>query len=543
MNSQRRLVGGLGGGYVGDAVHAETTTGATPAYYRAVVVDVLYDPDGLTTEDKTRLKQSITNPEVVDVAPPNSIVARLITDGHDLTSPTPSIVFPFFSSHFQLPVQPGEQVTVVFDDFSRQGSTLGRWISRVHEFSQVEDVNYTHGDRRFDPSLFQVASRGTADSAQQSSNNQSTSGNPPAIGFQNGGGTQATFTLQPLSGSSAQNPYDKIVDESSAIKFSTQEPVPRWIKRPQELVLQGMNNTLIMLGEDRVGPALRVSGSSKTDNSGYAGTVDIVCGRGRGGIPYSESVEPESTNQKTGTSPLVATNTRRKLEVDKNPRRRSKARNRTEGNPNFRRDAARLYVSMNTQGDKNFRTQHSSNEQEGFLYPDNVIRPVQPAIAEGGIGLSYFIGKADHVRLIGRKETDPEIKGSVLLLREGTKDDDLAYVYLEEGKVQVEAKKIYLSQSTAEAEPYIKWTIYDKHITELKKEVLKLADQIKKITSQYNTAFRTGNPYSLAAGLATIGTAVEQDTSAVELQLRQSLLDQIPGDHREDAKSTVIFGK
>ena len=537
------MIGGGGGSNIGDIVRNASTSGNPPLFFRAVVVEVLYDPESLTVDEKTVIKAKVTNPEMVDFAPPNTILARLITDGHDLTDSTASVIFPFFSSHFQFPVQPGEQVSVIYDDYARQGTSLGRWIARPHEGLQVEDANYTHADRRYDPALFAT---GTGTAAQARAINGTDGGSstttvPP--GFPNGAGTQGTYTLQ-LSGNNTTNPYNQIVDNSQVTKFATFEAVPRWIKRPQEFVLQGMNNTLIMLGEDRVNTAFRVSGSNATDQAGYAGTIDVVCGRGRGGIPYDPAREPDTNDEKTRTSPLTITNTRSKVEVDKFPKRRTKVKNKTEGNPDFKRDAARVYVSMNTQGDKNFRTQHSTNTQEGFEYPENTVHPTQPPSQEGGIGLSYVVQKADHVRVIARRETDPDIKGTILLLREGVKDDDLAYLYLEQGKVQVEAKEIYFGKSTGKEEPYILWTVYNQHITELKAELKALADQVKEITTQYNNAFKLGNPYALTAALAIIGPAVQQTTTAlVDTVIKPNLDQNIPGSDRSDAKSHKMFGE
>jgi hypothetical protein len=521
-NISRQLVGGRGPGFRG----ATTPQGSPPTIFRVVVVEVIYDPDSLTEEEKNRIKRQVANPEIVDLMPPSSILGRDITNGHDLSDQTPSIYFPFFDSHLQLPIQPGECVSVIFDDYAFQDSTLGRWITRPSEVNQVEDLNYTHADRRYDPNILP---RDAVDTPRS----------PNAIpGFPNGGGTPTTYTLYQEN---TTNPYDVIVSQSNAIKVSSQEPVPRWIKRPQELVLQGMNNTLISLGEDRTGPATRVTGSNQVDKVGYAGTIDLVCGRGRGGIPYATNVEPDPSDEKTGTSPKVIRNTRQKLEVDKNTKRQNKRRNKNEGNPDFKRDAARIYVTMNSAGDKNFRTQNSTNNQEGFQYPENTISPSQPQQQNGGIGNSYIVAKADHVRIIGRKETNPTIDGTILFLREGTKDDDLAYVFLNKGQIQLEAKEMFFGHATTKSEPYIKWTIYEQHITELKNQLKALADKLQEVTTQYDIAFRSSLaiPYGQISSLVAVGPTVKSNTESSVQSIKQAIDTIDP----QDAKSLKIFGE
>lgn len=531
MNVTRRLVGGVGTSEVGSEARQLSTKGNPPGIFRVVVVDVIYDPDSLTTEEKQLLKETVTNPEFVEMMPINTIVGRVVSAGQDISSPNPALFYPFFSSHFSLPIQPGEQVSVMYEDMPQQGNALGRWLSRVHEGSFVEDVNYTHGDRRFDPNNLSQTTRRTSD-------NSSTIDNTPF--FPNGGGSLGSYSLEP---SGSNNPYDVIVRVAKSSKISDLEPVPRWIKRPQETVLQGMNNSLIMLGQDRTGPSTRVSGSAQRDRTSYSGTVDIVCGRGRGNIPYNVSNPPsDPTNEKTGTSPDVVENSRHKLETDKTPfrRDRNRRRNRNEGNPDFKRDAARIYVSMNTAGDRNFKTGHSTNPEEGFLYPEDTIKPIQPPERPGGVGSSYGVVKADHVRIIARKETNPEIKGTFLLIREGAANDDLVFVYGEEGKLQLHAKEIFLGPSTRKQEPYIKWSIYNDQINELKAQINALADEVKRMSDAYSQAFTSSQtvPFAPVASLVTVGPLVKStlDPSIQNIKQRVDSIDPAL------AKSDRIFG-
>lgn len=523
----RRMVGGVGSNEVGVDARASLTRGTTPTLFKAVVVDVLFDPDSLDETAKTNIKNLVSNPEFVDTMSPNTIVARIVTNGQDLTNNSPALFFPLFSSHFQLPLQAGEMVCVLFEDYEAQGTTNGKWVSRIHENSFIEDVNYTHSDRRLDPNLIP--------SFHRLSDNSTPVATPT---FPNGAGVPGAYTLAP---SGSLNPYDVIVNNSFAAKIASREPVPRWIKRPQELVMQGMNNSLIVLGQDRTGPALRVSGSNQKDRISYAGIVDVVCGRGRGGLPYDPSLEPNPTNEKTGTTPTVITNSRNEKETHKTLAVQNKKRNPNEGNADFKRDAARIYVAMNTLGDDNFRTGHSTDDRVGFSYPDNTKKPTQTPSAEGGIGNSYVVTKADHVRIIGRKETDPNISGDVLVLREGTSNDDLSFLFLEGGSAQLEAKEIFFGQATAKNEPYIKWSVYESHITELKNQIKALADQMKTITAAYNNAFvnSVASPFVPIATLASTGPLVDQGTGNVINAVKQRIDTINPA----DAKSRKLFGE
>ena len=521
MNVIRTTIGGFGS----SLVNPPSNQGNPPGFFRTVVVEIYYEPDLLTPEEKQSIKQKVTNPEFVDTMPPNSILGRVVSSNQDTSIATLAIFYPLFSSHISFPLDAGEQVAIVYEDYQQQGNHLGRWIDRFHESSFVEDSNYTHSDRRFDVVNTSIINRASSGSIV------------PA--FTNGGGTIGSFTLQPSSNNN--NPYDEIVRNSSGSFGSNFEPVPRWVKRPNEFVIQSKNNALISIGTDRTGPATRVTGSLQKDQFPYAGTIDIVCGRGRGNIPYTENQEPDLEDERLSTSPFPIRNSRRNLETDKIPIRRNKRRNAKEGNPNFRRDATRIYASMNTLGDDNFKTGHSLDNTKGFEYPENTTQPIQKPTTPGGIGNAYAVIKSDNIRIIGRKETNPEIKGSILLLREGIKDEDLSFVYLEEGKVQVEAKKIYFGKAGQELEPYIKWTVYNDQINELKRQINALADQVQSMSTQYASAFIASEtiPFAPVASLVAVGNSLPPvlNTNITNIKMAVNNIDP------NRVKSSKIFGE
>lgn len=94
------------------------------------------------------------------------------------------------------------------------------------------------------------------------------------------------------------------------------EPLPNFIKADNETVIQGKNNTYIVLGRDR--PSDRFSGHSATGEFG-CGTIDLVAGRGGPNpSPLDENGEPQWLDN------------------------------------NFSYDASRIYISQRTDVDDNF---------------------------------------------------------------------------------------------------------------------------------------------------------------------------------------------
>jgi hypothetical protein len=190
-----------------------------------VVVDVIYDPTSLTNEQMDALEDAVANPELVEGMPYNSIIARVITNSQDLGHPSLHIFYPMFPSHFQLPVKPGEQVLIIYEDYYRTGNSFGYWLTRPMAARQVEDVNYTHGDRVFDP----------YNHPRNMTSNILSNLTASAPTFPNGAGTPESFSLRP---SGSTNPYDDIVTNANASALFSWETVPRVKKRPGDFLLQ-----------------------------------------------------------------------------------------------------------------------------------------------------------------------------------------------------------------------------------------------------------------------------------------------------------------
>lgn len=512
-NISRRMIGGSVNSPTQEIRHTQTS-GQQPLLQRAVVIEVFDNPSALTEEEKQLLAERVNNPEYVDILPVNSVLARIVNDGVDLGNPTSVILFPFFSSNIQLPIVPGEHVHVVYDDPSRSGTVIGYWLSRVSEQRTVEDVNYSVADRRYDHIY----------NPQMLSTTERSDENTYTPEFPNGGNTPSTYTLR-ISGSNNQNPYDGIVQESKSIRNFTFEPVPRFNKRPGELVIQGRNNSLIVLGEDRIGPVARAD----SDAIGQAGSIDLVVGRGRI-LPKSANEDPE------GNAPRIIENSRSQYETDKAPYLTDNRQdNPNEGDPDFAQDAARILVSMQTEADNNFNI-------VDMPYPTNVLTPTQPKEgSQGTLGKSYVLAKADNIRLIGRK--DDNVDGTVLILREASEEEDLAYFYInDKGKIQIYSSEIHLGESTQKEEPYIKYSEYKKSVEGLQNQIDTLKSSFDNLYLILQTSFSTAIavPNSPVTALTQAVPNLVNENVSLTSNIEQA--KQETSNAVTNAKSTVIFG-
>jgi len=565
------LRGFSGIGAAGSALGSTVGAAQTPILQRAVVVDVVVDPSVISDEYKQSIMNTVNNPDLVHLMSVNTIIAKIVSNNEGNGVGSNTILFPFYSSNFMLPIAPGEMVYVIYEDPVGNGSGVGYWLSRVPGYGTIEDPNYTHNDRRFDP-VNNIGNYTTREELERS-----TSTGPED--FPNGGNVVDSLTLPPSEQNPTESPYTLIFNQAPSSVYFTPEPVPRWKKRPQELVIQGKNNALIMLGEDRNGGldgAIQDNPIDITKTGGtprQAGAIDIVAGRGRyvmppGRNPKGGSIE-ENPAGSASTAPLVIENTRGFLETDKNPFRNRKEdiANPDEGNPSPMYDAARVYVVQQSKVDENYRL-IPGTQGDGLIYPPECIANEQPPAVNNTQGRSYVVNKADHVRIIARKELlssdQPNIAGTVLIVREGKQntnaispdpnalptapDGDLAYVLLnKEGKIQVEANEIYLGRALTLDQPYIRYTVYKATIEELQNQINALRDHIGTLEETLETAFKTAVavPYSNIPSLFALGDNVLR-TQVQFQQLDQSITtsdDVIKNIYNFNAKSTKIFGE
>lgn len=541
-----------------------------PTLQRAIVVDIIVDPNILTDDYKASLIETVNNPDLVNLMSVNTIIAKIVSSNQGMGPSSNTILFPFYSSHIMMPISPGEQVYVIYEDFTGTGNQIGYWLNRVPGFGTIEDPNYVHLDRRYDRSI-DTSTYSTREEAERDVS-------PGPENFPNGGNTVDSLTLPVPETNPTDNPYDLIFNQAPAAAFVTPEPVPRWKKRPQELVFQGANNALIMLGEDRNGPITGASGDNAIDitkeggNPRQAGAIDIVTGRGRylpavgrnprGGEP---DANPPGSNS---TAPLIIDNTRGFLETDKNPYRnqRETLTNLNEGNPDPIFDAARVYVVQQSRVDENYRL--IPGDGSGLIYPPECLPNEQPEAVNGTHGRSYVVNKADHIRIIARREPlegdSANINGTILIVREGqentnaistspnaiptTPNGNLAYILLNrEGKLQIEGNEIYLGRSTDLNQPYIRYTVYKATVEELQNQINLLRDHIGQLEQTLETAFQN----AIAIPYGNIPSLFSLANNALRAQVQYEQLDQsitqsddtIKNFYNFNVKSTKIFGE
>lgn len=431
---------------------------------RAVVIEVLNDVSLRTDEEIEAMTSSLTNPDILEFAPRNSIIARVISMGEEKSGPGDMICFPFFPSHFQMPLKQGEQVWI-FVESPDAPKTMGFWMSRISEPDYVEDVNYTHGERRFDQDV------GIPESTSDKEGSESDSGDddgeeedegykdegkkPGPPSFVNGiPDNDAVTTLTEKE--DADPPFDMIYTGSLAGQSFTMEPVPRFTKRPGDLVLQGSNNATIILGQDR-GWSIEErpeepenSNAHTPEGEGlrpFSGTIDLVAGRGR--FPLEEP-DPDAKDDKlVDTIPRVIKNTKGMLEVDKNPSvytkddiRKDVKVNRSdrphEGDPDFMHDASRLYISMNTDGDTNLSL---DDVTPGYMVDNHGVEAIDEK--------PYIIAKSTEIRIVARHTQEdgdrPQETGSIRIIREDEEGEKICAILMTpDGKILIDAKEIVI---------------------------------------------------------------------------------------------------
>ena len=90
--------------------------------------------------------------------------------------------------------------------------------------------------------------------------------------------------------------------------------------------------------------------------------------------------------------------------------------------------------------------------------------------------------KADEIRIIARTDVDHAISGSIRIIKEGAKDDDLSAIIMQpDGLLQISAREIHLGRSSADggleegdsdapgtSQPYVKY----KQLEDLLKAVM-----------------------------------------------------------------------
>lgn len=360
---------------------------AQPSFIRMIVIDVISDPNSdLIDEVKKQNWHEIkvTNMNLVDVLPRNTIVAKRVGEEGD-----PMFVFPFFPSHLAMPCKPGEAVWVMRENPEAQNFDIAYWFCRIVEPHTSDDVNHAHPGRAIDPSFspgskerLENEKQGTAESGENVWNELR---NSPVIKI---GDRRESQSENLILRGEAEDVFEKLVTATNASKLTTYEAVPRFRKRPGDVVLEGSNNALIVLGTDRPGP-IEIEDKKKSVESG---TIDIVAGRGQteetlGKVSSTTSIK-DSKGKKKGK------------EIKKELNKSIEVLKKTEGDPDLKNDRSRIYVTQKSNVDKNFGLEEYNSSSD-----------LKFEIDTAEIGDSGVVIKSDKIRVIGRKDLQITVLG------------------------------------------------------------------------------------------------------------------------------------
>ncbi len=416
-------------------------------------------------------------------APRNSIIGRAKDSCKDNKADAPgsmTVYYPFFSSHLVLPVKPGETV------WTFASGNTHYWVTRVHSAIHVEDPNFSHSDR----SNATPVRSGLILSPEGQQPPGGDSGVVSRIpNFPDGNSYETRDTDkrdQTEDDVKAQKPEKRTFQREDDVPGNTHyetiylnnneagsivyEPVPILTRRPGDLVLQGSNNTAIILGIDRgYDSTTRPDGQITNASSlplmkNRAGTIDIVAGRGRFLEPGLDFESLNDTPHADGTTqPRIIKNIREDFERDKNlgldeghAPDGAHLINVSEGDPDFLHDASRVYVSMQTNPDKmlGYDVASSLPKTVGAGDASNAGADVAAVTDAGSVIL-----KSDEIRIVARQEvgsgsaTEPDVNGSIKIIKEGAADsrdgNGRAVIMIQpDGTIVIDGPKVVIGSGT-----------------------------------------------------------------------------------------------
>lgn len=360
-----------------------------PLFQRYVILDVIFDPQII---DTTKLEYwehtiGVTNIKYAVAAPRNAIIARRVQNNTASPAEQPMVLYPFFPPSLSLPCKPGEHVWVMFEDPSGTQSDLGYWMSRIVTAGHAEDVNHTHAHRAHDPAF----SPGIKDQFDGS--------DAASYEFRNGSVAKSEgerYTVpETATIPGGTDSYHALMTDTDGGKITHYESVPRYRKRPEETAIEGNNNTLIVLGRDRVGPVASYTPDEERgqvpklpidDNAeDGAGKIDIVVGRGQTPVTGGNKVDNSLNKKELGKAA-------KELVV-------------REGDPDFDNDRSRVLIAQKTPVDNNFGlTSFNKEFADGSLQGS--------ASAKSGItddpnhDDGAIVVKTDRLRIIARSDVE-----------------------------------------------------------------------------------------------------------------------------------------
>lgn len=351
-------------------------THQSSTFVRMIVLDVISDPNtDLKSEDKKVSWQSmgISNMRYADSLPRNTIIAKRVGEDVD-----PMFVFPFFPSHLSMPCKPGECMWVMFENPNASEADMAFWFCRIVEPHFTDDINHTHIGNSFEisNSLTKVERVEKEKKGESFPSTWSELRNGPVISVE---GERRTATSNIFLRGEKEDVFEKIITESNASKLMSYSAVPRFRKRPGDVVLEGTNNTLVVLGTDRLGPIEK----TKFDN----GSIDIVAGRGQ---------TPETSGKVTSTTSIID---KERKEIKKELDKSLESLQPNEGDPDLTNDRSRILVSQRTSVDQNFQVKNYNDQFK------------KPEVKDSSTGDAAIVIKSDKIRMIARSDVEILVTG------------------------------------------------------------------------------------------------------------------------------------
>jgi len=410
---------GESGAYRSTAEARQVDNNFFPHFQQMIVLEVISDPKKITKEKvlywKNVLKlgmswsaRYLTAPNIDDakdfprIFPRNAIIAQQKSSSETALTP-PSLLLPFFPSHLSMPCKPGELVWVVYENPKIGGEKIGYWMCSVVQPYFVDDVNHTHAPMALRQPKKPANAPPDLEIPYQLRNGSISLGlkDGKYVDDRNDPIIVSDTTTRFISSIGGRAPgiqiFEDLITLTDASKLSSYEAIPRFHKRPGDVVLEGSNNSLIVLGTDRSGPPGIYSPSQEQTKStvvdkglspswpiedffSYAGSIDLVVGRGytteTGGeknIAVKEIANPQNTL---------------KEEIDKlNPPI-------DEGDPRFDSDRSRILISQRTFPDTKFQLRE-------YFQLDQTTPNVFDDL---GSGDASVVIKSDKIRLIARSD-------------------------------------------------------------------------------------------------------------------------------------------
>lgn len=484
-------------------------------FLTGIVKEVVSDPYEYLdqTNETPRLNlnsNSIKNNYSIDNMPMNSVVVHLIDDNRGKDGDKPIIAYPFFPSHFSLPLKPGEYVWIIKEDL--KGADYYYWMCRKIGIMQTEDVNFTQNERSVDI----INAYNDFEKSQ--------------------GTTQVdindVINLNSFNKPEGSNLPDAVTHSEiffnslAYINEHTGEPVPRIVKKCEDLLIQGSNNAGIHITTEKFKSGLeeRSSSTVMTNKTKEEDTnknrrpqspaIDIFVHRKYSDLTIDAISKQGNDNIQTENLNLIRNKCDNQkyeyYEIDKtaNLTYRDNLASEKEikdSESDILNVANRLYMSSNCDVDELFENSFD---------------------LEGSKGASAALYSYEHTRVIG---------GSSLRLsnRLGQSFVDLDG----EGNINIKAPgKLYLKSSKSsfdESEPYVL-------VSKLEDLLNNLSVQLKSISTAANT-FSTTAGVEIAAyasagtplpSMVAIGTAAQTAALQIDTYRSNGLL-----------RSSKIFGE